>query len=63
MFRQYRLYFKQTIIIEFWNVFLGNIIDVQSGEWVGQMSGVGAGLDSFYEYLLKVKILKHYLYN
>lgn len=63
MFRQYRLYFKQTIIIEFWNVFLGNIIDVQSGEWIGQMSGVGAGLDSFYEYLLKVKILKHYLYN
>lgn len=37
-------------------VILGNVVDVQSGEWIGQMSGVGAGLDSFYEYLLKVKI-------
>ncbi|XP_054724208.1 ER degradation-enhancing alpha-mannosidase-like protein 1 [Uloborus diversus] len=36
---------------------LGNVIDVQSGEWVGQMSGIGAGLDSFYEYLLKSYIL------
>lgn len=60
MFRQHRLYSKHAIIIEFYNVFLGNIVDVQSGEWIGQMSGVGAGLDSFYEYLLKVKILKHY---
>ncbi len=31
------------------------MVDVQSGEWIGQMSGVGAGLDSFYEYLLKVR--------
>lgn len=36
---------------------LGNVIDVQTGEWIGRMSGVGAGLDSFYEYLLKVYIL------
>lgn len=36
---------------------LGNVIDVQSGEWIGQMSGVGAGLDSFYEYLLKSYII------
>lgn len=36
---------------------LGNVVDVQSGEWIGQMSGVGAGLDSFYEYLLKSYIL------
>jgi mannosidase alpha-like ER degradation enhancer 1 len=36
---------------------LGNVIDVQTGEWVGKMSGVGAGLDSFYEYLLKSYIL------
>lgn len=36
---------------------LGNVIDVQTGEWVGYMSGVGAGLDSFYEYLLKAYIL------
>lgn len=33
----------------------GNVIDIQSGDWVGKMSGLGAGLDSFYEYLLKVK--------
>jgi mannosidase alpha-like ER degradation enhancer 1 len=33
---------------------LGNIIDVETAEWIGKMSGVGAGLDSFYEYLLKV---------
>ncbi|UYV62865.1 K02A2.6-like [Cordylochernes scorpioides] len=36
---------------------LGNVIDAQTGEWVGRMSGVGAGLDSFYEYLLKSYIL------
>ena len=37
--------------------FSGNVIDVQSGEWVGKMSGLGAGVDSFYEYLLKVPTL------
>ncbi|RWS01214.1 ER degradation-enhancing alpha-mannosidase-like 1, partial [Dinothrombium tinctorium] len=36
---------------------LGNVIDVVTGEWVGKMSGVGAGLDSFFEYLLKSYIL------
>lgn len=36
---------------------LGNVINIQTGEWVGQMSGLGAGLDSFYEYLLKSYIL------
>ncbi|RWS26704.1 alpha-mannosidase-like protein, partial [Leptotrombidium deliense] len=36
---------------------LGNVIDVETGEWVGKMSGVGAGLDSFYEYLLKSYIM------
>lgn len=35
----------------------GNVIDVQTGEWIGAMSGVGAGQDSFYEYLLKSYIL------
>ena len=35
-------------------VIVGNVIDIRTGEWVGRMSGVGAGLDSFYEYLLKV---------
>lgn len=32
----------------------GNVINIQTGQWKGQMSGLGAGLDSFYEYLLKV---------
>jgi mannosidase alpha-like ER degradation enhancer 1 len=30
------------------------VIDVNSGEWLGQLSGLGAGIDSFFEYLLKV---------
>lgn len=33
---------------------LGNVIDVETGEWIGKMSGLGAGIDSFYEYLMKV---------
>lgn len=36
---------------------LGNVINIQTGQWKGQMSGLGAGLDSFYEYLLKTYIL------
>nr|AJA37905.1 EDEM-like protein 1 [Littorina littorea] len=36
---------------------LGNVINIQTGEWVGKMSGLGAGLDSFYEYLFKAYIL------
>lgn len=35
----------------------GNVIDIQTGDWVGLLSGLGAGLDSFYEYLLKVSYL------
>ena len=35
--------------------FIGNAINVVTGEWTGEMSGLGAGLDSFYEYLLKVR--------
>ncbi len=36
---------------------LGNVIDVETGEWVNKMSGIGAGIDSFYEYLLKSYVL------
>nr|XP_057929518.1 ER degradation-enhancing alpha-mannosidase-like protein 1 [Doryrhamphus excisus] len=36
---------------------LGNIVNIQTGQWVGQQSGLGAGMDSFYEYLLKSYIL------
>lgn len=36
---------------------LGNVINIQTGKWIGKLSGLGAGLDSFYEYLLKSYIL------
>ncbi|KAF6020908.1 EDEM1 [Bugula neritina] len=36
---------------------LGNVINIQTGKWTGSMSGIGAGLDSVYEYLLKSSIL------
>ncbi|XP_071816543.1 ER degradation-enhancing alpha-mannosidase-like protein 1 [Apostichopus japonicus] len=36
---------------------LGNVIDISSGKWVGTQSGLGAGSDSFYEYLLKAFIM------
>lgn len=35
----------------------GSIINMQTGEWEESMSGLGAGIDSFYEYLLKGYIL------
>ena len=34
---------------------LGNTLQVDSGAWEGTHAGVGAGADSFYEYLLKVR--------
>lgn len=36
--------------------FIGNVINVVIGEWIGKMSGLGVGLDFFYEYFLKVRI-------
>ncbi|URE43657.1 alpha-mannosidase I [Musa troglodytarum] len=36
---------------------LGTTLDVVTGEWIEYSSGVGAGVDSFYEYLLKAYIL------
>ncbi|XP_075430814.1 LOW QUALITY PROTEIN: ER degradation-enhancing alpha-mannosidase-like protein 1 [Ascaphus truei] len=36
---------------------LGNVVNIQTGHWVGKQSGLGAGLDSFFEYLLKSYIL------
>lgn len=32
-------------------------MDVNTGKWEGELSGVGAGLDSFFEYMLKAYIL------
>ncbi|GMF43156.1 unnamed protein product [Phytophthora fragariaefolia] len=36
---------------------LGSAIDVGSGEWVHSHGGIGAGLDSFFEYLLKYHLI------
>jgi len=36
---------------------MGNVMDVHTGEWTGKMSGLGAGIDSFYEILLKSFIM------
>jgi mannosidase alpha-like ER degradation enhancer 2 len=35
----------------------GNHIDISSGAWVGQDAGIGAGVDSYYEYLVKGSIM------
>lgn len=43
-------------MISIWNS-LGNVVNIQTGQWVGKQSGLGAGMDSFYEYLLKSYIL------
>jgi mannosidase alpha-like ER degradation enhancer 1 len=34
----------------------GNELNVNTGEWTGLMSGLGAGIDSYFEYMLKVNI-------
>lgn len=39
------------------SVLSGNVVNIQTGHWVGKQSGLGAGSDSFYEYLLKSYIL------
>ncbi|OWY97125.1 ER degradation-enhancing alpha-mannosidase [Phytophthora megakarya] len=36
---------------------LGSAIDVGSGQWVHSHGGIGAGLDSFFEYLLKYHLI------
>ena len=36
---------------------LGTVINVHNGEWTQKDSGVGAGSDSYYEYVLKSYIL------
>ncbi|KAG6635278.1 hypothetical protein CIPAW_11G031100 [Carya illinoinensis] len=35
----------------------GTTLDVATGEWLEHSSGIGAGVDSFYEYLFKAHIL------
>jgi len=36
---------------------VGNHIDTQSGKWTAVDSGIGAGVDSYFEYLVKGAIL------
>ncbi|XP_044728045.1 ER degradation-enhancing alpha-mannosidase-like protein 2 [Chrysoperla carnea] len=36
---------------------LGNHIDIATGRWTAQDAGIGAGVDSYYEYLVKGSIL------
>lgn len=45
---------------------VGTVLNVHSGDWVRRDSGIGAGIDSYYEYLLKAYILlgdEDYLYR
>lgn len=36
---------------------MGTTLNVATGEWIEHSSGIGAGVDSFYEYLIKAHIL------
>lgn len=36
---------------------MGTVLNVHSGDWIRRDSGVGAGIDSYYEYLLKSYVL------
>ncbi|RWR77120.1 alpha-mannosidase I MNS5-like protein [Cinnamomum micranthum f. kanehirae] len=36
---------------------LGTTLDVVTGQWIEYSSGIGAGVDSFYEYLMKAHVL------
>ncbi|KAJ7526294.1 hypothetical protein O6H91_16G000800 [Diphasiastrum complanatum] len=36
---------------------MGTTLDVATGQWIEHSSGIGAGVDSFYEYLVKAYIL------
>lgn len=36
---------------------IGDVIDVESGEWVSTVSHICAGVDSYYEYLFKASLL------
>ncbi|CAG8818617.1 12763_t:CDS:2, partial [Racocetra fulgida] len=47
-----------TLILEFGVLNLvGNVINIQTGQWIHTAASTGAGIDSFYEYLLKAYVL------
>jgi hypothetical protein len=57
--------FEQSAKRAFWEVWhrrseiglIGNGIDAERGLWIGPHAGIGAGMDSFFEYALKSHIL------
>lgn len=57
--------FEQAAKRAFWEVWLrrseigliGNGIDAEQGLWIGPHSGIGAGMDSFFEYAFKSHVL------
>lgn len=57
--------FEQAAKRAFWEVWdrrsdiglIGNGIDAERGSWIGPHAGIGAGMDSFFEYALKSHIL------
>jgi mannosidase alpha-like ER degradation enhancer 1 len=47
---------------QLWNMrsnldLVGNTLDIYSGKWIRPQGSIGAGIDSFYEYLVKSYIL------
>lgn len=36
---------------------IGNTLDVRTGQWIHPVSGIGAGIDSFFEYAAKAYVL------
>jgi mannosidase alpha-like ER degradation enhancer 3 len=36
---------------------VGNVVNINTGDWVRRDSGVGAGIDSYYEYVAKAYVL------
>ncbi|KAK7914634.1 glycoside hydrolase family 47 protein [Apiospora marii] len=57
--------FEQAAKRAFWAVWsrrsniglIGAGVDAEAGHWIGGFSGIGAGIDSFFEYALKTHIL------
>ncbi|KAH7219265.1 glycosyl hydrolase family 47-domain-containing protein [Fusarium oxysporum] len=57
--------FEQAAKRAFWAVWgrrseiglVGNGLDAEGGQWIGPHAGIGAGMDSFFEYALKSHIL------
>ncbi|XP_061428164.1 LOW QUALITY PROTEIN: ER degradation-enhancing alpha-mannosidase-like protein 2 [Lethenteron reissneri] len=54
----------RTALLSLWTTrsdigLVGNHIDVKTSAWVAQDAGIGAGIDSYFEYLVKGAILLH----